>query len=81
MSSKTSDFGEVRHIPLGLTSTLGVLTADREQDIHDLVQNYTAPILAEGLRDREANLQQAAELMRQEKWGLVQRSVCFYPFP
>ena len=68
-ASKSKEFGEVRHIPLNQSSTLGVLRKDREKDIRALLHNYTSPILAEGLRDRETNLQLAAELFRQEKWG------------
>jgi 8-oxo-dGTP pyrophosphatase MutT (NUDIX family) len=46
---------------------LGVLREDPAEDMRLLMENYTVPSLASALRDREENLQHAAELLKDGK--------------
>lgn len=52
-----------RHLNLELNKPRGVFREKEVDDIKVLVNNFTAPALAEALRDRESTLQQAAGLL------------------
>ena len=72
-STTTSIWAEVDHTealkevePSQIISTMGVLSSNKEKDLMILVNNYTAPVLATGLRDREETLQLCAKLIHEE---------------
>ena len=46
---------------------LGVISQDPTEDMRLLIENYTVPALASGLRDREALLQTCATLLAEGK--------------
>jgi nudix motif 8 len=57
----------------------GVFREKEKEDIKMLVNNFTAPALAEALRDREATLQRAAALLFSNN-GLEELKVLLNPF-
>jgi hypothetical protein len=52
-----------KHMSLDLIKPRGVFREKETDDIKLLVNNFTAPALAEALRDRETTLQRAAALL------------------